>query len=943
MRTNKFVSVSMTYIPRTVLEDRPFNASTHSILSTLQSLGHIAHFAHFDFFAFSRFPSVPHPHAALVTHTHCAADHISQLYEVSHPAEACMGHLRPPSPAGLSLFDRDAIATATDPPTTPHTPRWPARSLAPLHTPAILRVLDAFPSDQGWFRSIDKFGGCSKTDWGPRSQYIQNAHTLYTVYSTKPWNHHECISRPRTIIQMTRPQRPKNEISGPNSQIVATTGIAGQRASWTWSWTSTHKSGLGFRNELDATFQGLYHFDYGVAPSYTELAIGFQSGLSLGNKLEALARPMEICYGVTSPRAPSCTTSNLLFSPDATDLDVGMVHGEDISASDDKPMPPILHDPYCFICGNGGALMMCNSCSRSICIGSDTQCLDLPATSRYQDEEVSFICPACHQDRDRKINKPTPYFGFYVSQEHQTKGRDHEPIYQHPAKVRGSAQVIPRSKYQNDGVAILNFRLKSFNRDTGDLGKILEPFAATFFPNEGDHSLLFENIDFDLTTRGLREHRKIIERVQENLRAATSTLKTVIVLITTHSEKDTGQLGTSSTHHVNINNWMTQVITRPILDMIHAFNTHWFLLCCGALVNVPTSLDGVRSFSNEWKPANLFAFDAPAFHPIYAATFLLNFFQHIVIEGRSFDSAVGLLLNTSALSRHTGIKRFWSRGSVVNTCWLRWTHLRTQPWGNAVPHQCQGCGCIQSWNQKVKGPSTELPRDDVSMRCSYRGSKEPCQECLIFEKPETPFKAIKLTEGVCMAVATYKKVVAAVWIVARLPVMRNTSQRIGLFATIVQKNAFTIFPINAHKAETDHKKLIFSSEFIVTEISDANTAAEGRGVAELITRFEGRKYSLWRDNKDGRLYVGVDGKPVTSDTQSVKPHQRMEAENPAENTSITHRVWYGRYESKPGLTQTDRRRRCVEICAGAPADKDVGDVSKDTPYRQQAPTVVGGY
>ncbi|KAH9048596.1 hypothetical protein EDB83DRAFT_2522864 [Lactarius deliciosus] len=370
------------------------------------------------------------------------------------------------------------------------------------------------------------------------------------------------------------------------------------------------------------------------------------------------------------------------ISPDAMDLDVGMVHGEDISASDDRPMPPILHDQYCFICGNGGALMMCNSCSRSICIGSDTQCLDRPATSRYQDEDVSFICTACHQDRDRKIGKPTPYFGFYVSQDDQTTGRDHEPIYQYPAKVRGSAQVIPRSKYQNDGVAILNFRLQSFNRDTGDLGKILEPFATAFFPNEGDHSLLFENINFDLT-RGRREHGKIIERVQENLRAATSTLKTVIVLITTHAEEDTGMLGISSTHHVNIDDWMTQVVTKPILDAISELNTHWFFFCCGALIDVHTSLEGVESFANEWKPTNLFAFDAPAFHPIYAATFLLNFFQHIVIEGRSFDSAVGLLLNTSQLERNA------SQTKVATSEKFRIARKRARPSAIACDHPTQ--------------------------------------------------------------------------------------------------------------------------------------------------------------------------------------------------------------------------------------------------------------
>ncbi|KAH8985596.1 hypothetical protein EDB86DRAFT_3083399 [Lactarius hatsudake] len=40
-----------------------------------------------------------------------------------------------PTQQGLSLFDRDLTATATDLPTTPRAPRGPARSLASLYTP----------------------------------------------------------------------------------------------------------------------------------------------------------------------------------------------------------------------------------------------------------------------------------------------------------------------------------------------------------------------------------------------------------------------------------------------------------------------------------------------------------------------------------------------------------------------------------------------------------------------------------------------------------------------------------------------------------------------------------------------------------------------------------------------------------------------------------------
>jgi hypothetical protein len=149
------------------------------------------------------------------------------------------------------------------------------------------------------------------------------------------------------------------------------------------------------------------------------------------------------------------------------------------------------------------------------------------------------------------------------------------------------------------------------------------------------------------------------------------------------------------------------------------------------------------------KPANLFAFNAPSFHPIYATTFLLNFFQHIIIEGRSFDSAVGQLLNTSALSRHSGIERYWrDKQGDVRECTLKWAHLRTQPWGNPVPYQCPSCGCIQAWDQKIKGASSQLR--DVSMCCSYKGGQKACQESLIFQNTE-PFKAVKLSEGVWVA------------------------------------------------------------------------------------------------------------------------------------------------------------------------------------------------
>ena len=183
--------------------------------------------------------------------------------------------------------------------------------------------------------------------------------------------------------------------------------------------------------------------------------------------------------------------------------------------------------------------------------------------------------------------------------------------------------------------------------------------------------------------------------------------------------------------------WMIKVVMRPLLDVIGALDAHWFFFCCGALVKVSSSLRTVRSFANKYvffclsfcsdsqfrlKPANLFAFNALSFHPIYATTFLLNFFQHIIIEGQAFDSTAGQLLNTSSLVHHTGIVRFWTHDSVVRECTLRWAHSHAQPGGKSVQYQCPRCHCIQAWDQKGHGASSELGRD-VSMCCSYRGKQ----------------------------------------------------------------------------------------------------------------------------------------------------------------------------------------------------------------------------
>ena len=156
-----------------------------------------------------------------------------------------------------------------------------------------------------------------------------------------------------------------------------------------------------------------------------------------------------------------------------------------------------------------------------------------------------------------------------------------------------------------------------------------------------------------------------------------------------------------------------------------------------------------RTQVSRSRPTNLFAFDATSFHPVFATTFVINFFQYIIIDGRHFQHVVGLILSSSILSRHTGIVRFWTHDADVKHCTLRWSHSRTQPWGEPLPYQCPTCCCIQAWDQKGNGPSSEL-RGPVTMSCSYKGEDGPCAKQLYF-KASYPYKALKSPEGTWVA------------------------------------------------------------------------------------------------------------------------------------------------------------------------------------------------
>ena len=85
-----------------------------------------------------------------------------------------------------------------------------------------------------------------------------------------------------------------------------------------------------------------------------------------------------------------------------------------------------------------------------------------------------------------------------------------KPLYDTAAQICGSTQLIPHANFLGNGVAILNFCLDSFDLDTADLGKILQPFAAAFFSKGAKTSLLYQDIVFNLAQSGHEKKYRVL-------------------------------------------------------------------------------------------------------------------------------------------------------------------------------------------------------------------------------------------------------------------------------------------------------------------------------------------------------------------------------------------------------------------------------------------------
>ncbi|THH15167.1 hypothetical protein EW146_g5267 [Bondarzewia mesenterica] len=247
---------------------------------------------------------------------------------------------------------------------------------------------------------------------------------------------------------------------------------------------------------------------------------------------------------------------------------------------------------------------------------------------------------------------------------------------------------------------------------------------------------IMKDVEFDLNMElnptSLSVQAKHMVSLAKMLKS--SSVDRALIFISTHSNEFTGDLYHEQEGSCTLMDWFMAVITEPLLCVLSTVDAHWFLLSCGAVVNVPESLQLLKDIIFTYNIKNLFAFDAPTFHINLSMMFVIHFIMHVIIEGTPlFDILGHILADSYHLAHHAGILHAYWDGPDLKSRLYRWVHQTARPWGQRLPLQCPRCGPLRSF--KVSGKHNLQVRD-VVVQC--RGKDAAGKDCTWQRKYSPP-------------------------------------------------------------------------------------------------------------------------------------------------------------------------------------------------------------
>ncbi|KAG1873421.1 hypothetical protein C8R48DRAFT_769860 [Suillus tomentosus] len=382
---------------------------------------------------------------------------------------------------------------------------------------------------------------------------------------------------------------------------------------------------------------------------------------------------------------------------------------------------PLSHNIYCIFCRDGGKLYCCATCVRTCC----QRCLIVPEESRarVEEEDVTFICPGCHESRGsgNKNIGMKPYFGF--------EGTNCLPILTVPAIISSHIESTSRSQVCSDPILILHFILKTlepFASCARVMRDVIQPFTPEV--NMEYHEIVFDIGTSDKVLKHARSMKKLVDRFKQNQYGR------VEVFVFTHSETSRGDIW-GGFEDEQRGRRQASVQSEPVSYTVSDFfsglfaggieqyvkgSTLW-VLACGHTLRDLKAFNLFKACVTHYEVEHAFAFSAEKFHACLTSAFITAYAERVLIEGFEVHEVIQDLLSVSPrLGAHTSIVHFHVANSFRrrNPTIVEYTkglqvrdpsqvlitvssytsfHKTNRPFGNPLPYQCAGCKCVRPW------------------------------------------------------------------------------------------------------------------------------------------------------------------------------------------------------------------------------------------------------
>ncbi|KII82889.1 hypothetical protein PLICRDRAFT_180935 [Plicaturopsis crispa FD-325 SS-3] len=345
-------------------------------------------------------------------------------------------------------------------------------------------------------------------------------------------------------------------------------------------------------------------------------------------------------------------------------------------------------DDYCFVCVDGGHLNLCSLCPRAVCNRCVTVPKDLP-------EDVVFICPCCHEAKEVL----RPYFGLYRSMDDFHEGH---PLFPNDKlRLNQAYQLSAKARVCTMPTIIFNFRISSISGPETVGPAVLQQLKGYYLAEKG---LMYIDLPFRIESRSDRERfTRGLDKHVDDLNNMRTPFQRVLLLITTHSDHDRGDLFTYMDPEDQNKSWALQVhqfseaiFTDKFCNYVSTKLATGFLFACGAVVTKEESHKELKDMAARLHLDDMLAFGAPHFHPILTWAYIAESIQQFVIERKDMSAHLASFM-TSSVGGHTSICHIAHEKGQVESALYVYANRAVRPYGMDLPPQCPECCCLRPW------------------------------------------------------------------------------------------------------------------------------------------------------------------------------------------------------------------------------------------------------